>query len=961
MIEIIIDNVSVDMFPDTKVSGNYQPIDFTSNNTFKLPYTNTFTLPMTDKNAAAVGFDKVKNEFNKKDIVGKVFVDGELLFFGIVFIDNAEFETLRETIDISIVDYISFILNQSKDKKLGTIFDNPKYAKYRYFMLGATESLKNELYEMAYVDTCGYMEDEKAPFGADFSFLSRGGDAVTLPIVFKVKSVLEALLSPYNVTFDDLMLPYDLRQHTVGVSFPTIPISAKPKVSVCSINNTANTIKGVTQPKGAIPQERQDLYDKFEGMMRIGGYANRIEGIDWLFDSGKITIPNVGGILEQKLVRSRIKGSIMLRPTNITISNSGTYGWKYSVAGVDNVQYIDKYEGDSLELWSYLVDKSGFPFTRYKIADLSVDEKGYLSLKSISDDYLYSKMLDFDVNEYYTVCNVIHSNKKFVFGKQASLFGETLKCVEENVDPRIIFFTGSINVEYSVEYDLKDRERLYEFAYSSLTSSELPNYVEGVHADLSGQLAGKDTGRIIDMKETLNYQDTTVYDFLMDFFMRFNNKITSDGSKVFISPLQGSDIYSIDTTIDLSKYVDSQLQSKPSDTDSELKSFQISNQRLGLFQDRFFDGGTFGNSDLIILNKEKKNEKKVQLKSSIITYIAGGERVVSVSDSVADLLYKYNSTPMLGIGNYEKASWGDYGIRYGYFTSQAKTVPLMQCSLVSGNIGYPDLDVAYYPLHGVFLNTFTDKFRDADIYGTLTMTEYRNGRTVGDCEYKITGGVLFVHSFRFSTDPSTITDIEMLIPQELRDAGVPVRPEGCLLFETRKQNTGVFWNIRCGHNNVDKFNIDNHTRKLEYYNIVSIPLGIGAASGRVTPVAVFDSNFLTRKVELSVSLTKFDPHVDRDDTIVDTLSFSEKGIQSDKTISTAYDKYFKDYEDAILSPKGTTTEFEVYLSQEDVRKVIRGANFKLYDDTYSLVESSDLSFNREGSISKIKIAKKKKK
>lgn len=699
--------------------------------------------------------------------------------------------------------------------------------------------------------------------------------------------------------------------------------------------------------------------------MRMTCSKINISGLDWTM-SGAYDKPNggtdVGASVAISTLRSKVKTQLMLRPSKVSIVNSGNYGFERNVIKGSNNELhipITEYDESGLELWCYMMDRSGSISTRYKVCDLMNDSYGNLSVGTMSDDYLYSDMFSIDVTDYFCITLAIHSNKTFAFGDKITMFGDQLKTTKDDDPFCSLVYNGAINVEFVLEYGKEDKERANELLFSSLTVSEKAVFVEGTYPDLNGVLSSYPKGRICDMKATLDNFEWYCYDFLLDFFQRFNYKMTSDGKSVFISPIQGQSNSDIDYVIDVSKYIDSQLVSNPADTDSEIKSFQVKNASLGLFQDKFFDGDLFGDSGKIILNNEKKEEKTVTLKSSIIPFIAGGSRITSASSDVAEVLYKYNSTAMLGIGNYEKASYGDTGVRYGYITGERKVLPLLSCSIGNGSIGYPDIDIAYYPTVGVFLNTYTRELYDADIYGRTNMYIHNNGTPCGEVLYKITGGILFVHQFMFSKDPSTISSIEIYTPAEIKDRGVKPRPIGQEKVY-RYSGSGVVQlaDCACGHNGIDKISINIKYHDFNQNLMVCIPLGVGASSQRVSAVGVLNPNFPRSKVDMSVTLSEFLPAVKTGDH-TDTLSFGVRGIPNTGSITTAYDRYFKSYEDSILNPKGTNTEMELYLTQEDTRRIIRGAGFNLYGQLYSLVDASDLSFNSEGDICKLKIAKRK--
>lgn len=1020
MVDIKINNQLVDMFSDTKVSGNYTPIDITGGeNGFSVPFTNKFSIPMTERNIEILGYDKKTMSFTKDVLEGEVIVDGVSLFYGVVEINGITYENLEEVAEISIVDIVSHVLNKGKEKTLGEIFDYEPYKNHRYFMLGSTAFPNNQLYNLSYIDETGFGKLDETEEGSTYAYLRRNKEEFGLPISFSALEMMKACLGTYNVEFVPDNLPYDFVNNDVRVYFGMDYVSAKSKPTEGV--DIKGMMCGTTVSTKYSSDQQEQVFKDYAWSNKLATYGTIINGLDYIFTSSE---SNTGFPSEsfssqgmsfqmpqkQYRVKSNLNTKIMLKPKYGRFTNRladigtgasnyiGFIGRRHALpAGQAWSKLYLRAKG--VELWTYLVGADDSIKTRYKCADveLSTDINGdcYVESINVTDDYLYADMLNIETGENFKILNVLHfpQDSKLENGIDNT---QTFDCLGSDIiggEGENMFYIGILgwfDMYYEVMYDNADTKILQENCLDTFNKNDVNTYADGSYPTVwSGELSNylSQLGRIVDLRESFVKYGLTVYDFLTDLLKRFNVKMSSNGKNIYLSPMTGGSLLgeSDDSfTIDISTKVNSEITASKADSESKIRTFQIKNASRNLCQDRFFNGDTFGDSPIINSDKTKTDDKVVELKSSLSTEVVAGKRITNLSDDVLNLIHHVGSNKLIGSANYEAPKTSEVGIRYGYINGSKKVIPMLPVSLSMGDDGKEWTETLYQNCSKTASSTVNlvsyAKGKDNVNSGVLNIYAYYNGLKVcGSVRYLNYYGVVIYYDWQvWSHQNSYFFCVDPIFP----DTGVQPftdmdyithriwtfdRSKQCLVAPA--SNVAEFC-LRDYYPNPSTYPMSSKQEisKASLFEMAGSNYALiqpystmnGYSKGYQAPV--YDTNFLINggfAKDGSVEIPSIKCYVEKEDRL-DTLSFGVVGLKSAKPIVTAYERYFKQYEDSIITPKGVVLELEVYLNRDECQLLLRGADIKLYGEKFILVEATDLDFtNAHGGIVKLKIAKLK--
>lgn len=997
MVEIKINGTLVDMFPDTKVSGNYTPVDFAGNEGFEVPYTDTFSIPMTNRNAQIIGFDKNTSTFDNIERNGQVYADGELMFSGVVEIDEASYETLEEMITIRIIDVISYIFNDAKDKSISSIIDAQPFNDKSFIALKNLGLYGYSKYGnscgVAYIDETGFTDGIKSGNSAGIPVYSyKGRDKGSLPFCFTAKKVLSAIFSKYGLVLNEQKLPYDLINHDVVVSFPMKYMSAALRNTTLNLKTSSGLAYSYT-PKNASDAVKDKFNDYPYMSMFVPTSTTIKENNTETFIERKFVRYDPNGVATNTTRKmSIIDAEYVLKPNSITISieNGETL---FSISNSDNINSSNISNLSTREFYVYLyhVDSIGNKLGSYKIGEVTFS-KTFNSVESvkISDDYLFSDKLKIEAGQRTTIYQALIPKEPCQIFK---LEADTKPCAVYEVDTLtqsndfsqsnatyFVKLNATITADYDVLYgDEHQKHSDYQTCASFFTPKQLSDGTMFCSSKPDGFKNSPIT--LLNLRESLESTDITISDFLTDFCNRFNCKISSDGVYVYITKIDGD----TNDIIDISTRIDSNLAASISDKDSNIRSLQVNNTAYNCFMDKYFDGRAFGSSDPKILDPIKKDDKSITIKSAIMPNIMAGKRRKTQSAEVKELYKHFSDFAYLGYGDYEDFTNSESGIRYAYSKGVSQhflsLYPTFTYEDNGNSFGSGIVDFIYQPSNSI-LGSTTMSIEEAQEVGrgsgTINLySDYGsyNKQLVGTMAWVLKNGALAFNVKMNGNWSDSFYRTEVYtdeFPTTVK--AEPVRGASGVCFSYNSYNgISINENVVFTYSQYRKFSlrsISGGSYDGCSFTILCKPYsyggGIKTIRARAVPFVVgyeVLKDMGTSSVP-SESLTLLSNSIKNDNGTLDTLSFNKLGIDKqdvvDASISTAYDKYYKDYEASILSGKSTTIELDVYLDSLEAKRVLSGCRVKLYGQVYTVVSASEIDFsNSYGSIVKLKIAKLK--
>lgn len=994
MVEIKINGKLVDMFPDTKVSGNYTPVDFSGNEGFEVPYTDTFSLPMTERNASILGFNKNTSSFDNVERKGKVYADGELMFSGIVEIDEAVYETLEETITIRIIDIISYIFNDAKDKSISCIMDYKSFNGRSFIAvknLGLYPYSDNSPVGIAFVDQTGFAQGlTNGNLSGLPVYAYKGRDKGSLPFCFKADEVLSAIFEQYGLKVDKNKLPYDLINHNVAVSFPLTYMSNAKRNTTMTITN--GVCVGYSYMPKSVDDSTKDRFTDYPYLsMLIPTSRNVVENNTPIFINRKFNAIRPSGVsVETNRSVSIVDTEFMLKPTSVRLT-VGTGKTLFSVGDGDNINSynVERISCRDFFIYAYQIDEIGNRIAAYRIGEVKIAEDlRTVESISVSDDYLFSEKLNIEAGQKIILYQALIPKQPCDIFRVSTDDNPSARYEVDSLIPNNTFnqtsatysvrLNATITANYEVLYgDEHVKHSDYQICSSFLTPNQLTDGT--TYCGSTPNSFNNSPISLMNVRESLEATDITISEFLSDFCNRFNCKITSDGVYVYITQIDGDS----EDIIDISTRVDSSLIASISDKDANVRSMQVVNTAYNCFMDKYFDGRAFGSSEPRILDKTKSDEKTVTIKSAIIPNVMSGKKRKSQSENVTELYEYFRDFSYLGYTEYEDFTNSESGIRYCYVdTSKKKKIrPLYPTLTYDGNgnsFGSGVVDFIYQPSNAVVAETSVPQevadsvgirkgsftlykyttgvpsevvgtlsyiIKDgamaftANINGNYSDVFYRNGVTTLDYSYIDGIGAAMDTGVAFSYSSNSGFSINDNIEFNIINGQFRITSKTGVSFNGFSFVIKTFYN---GQSNADA----NKVRAVPFATGYDVLTNMGTA---VPPIEYASEISNTAK---------------NSDGTLDTLSYNKLGINkqgvSDDNIKTAYDRYYSDYETSILSGKSTTIELDVYLTSNESKRVMSGCRMKLYGQIYTVMSVSEMDFsNSYGGVVKIKLAKLK--
>lgn len=987
MVEIKINDKLVDLFPDTKVSGNYEPIDFSGNDGFEVPYTDSFTIPMTNRNASILGFDKNKSSFSKKQMIGKVYANGEMMFAGVVEIDTVSYEILREEVSIRIIDFCAYIFNNTKDEKLGSIMDVAPFSNSKFVSINHLEQFqykKSEPIGVCFINQTGITDRYgTGNLGGVPSYIYKGRDKGNLPIMLRVKDIISAIFHRFNLTVNENRLPKDFSKHDIAVTFPITYYSNAERSD--SVTITTRGSKGYGYFEGA-DEEAITRFSEHEYMGRLIPSQNSItenKSAIFTYRDFKRVQPN-GTEYTVKNNVSIVDTSFILAPKSFSITTNG-YPMFYFGKGDNSVQeYAEKISCRDFYLFVFQVDAEGNRIGQYKVGEFRVSEDTRtVENITLTEDYLYSEMLKIEAGQKIMLYTAILPKETCYIYRKSSDKSPVAKidtdgiAVDDSIEKVYDLFTVGMSCGVTAQYNVLYGDEQVEHSTLQKCPSIFTNkqILNGCYyrSDNPDGYKG-DALMLMNMKQSLDSTDITIADFLSDFCSRFNCKISSDDKNVFITKIDGV----TDDIIDISTRIDSQLTASISDKDSDIRSISVENNGGNLFMDKYYDGRTYGSSRLVILSENKKTDKSIKLKSSIIPNMMCGKRKTGQTPDVTELYKKYQSLTSFGYNDYDDFKISGLGIRYAYvdFNRMVDIQPLYPTFTIDKDVlyfGVGDSEIIYQPSAALIGMTCTNSdFRYSNTSGKNLYDS--SGVVRGSITYRIIDGAIAI-TVKTNTNGNSIFNVG-LTSDKVEDFGngIKVQNNKCVGFRYNGIEISIDEHMTIEYNRTGsdyKFFVKTNGTNPDgacftmpttddYYDVKKQYRPIFFNIGGDAFIGVKDGICANQnQIPAMPSITN---SIKNTDGTLDTLSFNKIGIDyqgvSDDKIVTAYDKYFKDYEESVLSEEATTVELSVYLDTEEQKRIMQGCRVRLYGQIYTVASVSDMDFTDSfGSVVKLKISK----
>ena len=201
--KILIENnlgafVPLDLFSDFEIKYTHSFEDSKSISGRKMPYTESFKIPMNKKNRALTGvnFDLTYPSDVKKK--GRFVDENNVTVIDVIItISGSETNTIQSYISISVQDYISSVLEELKKTKLSDLYNNVE-GDYRH----ADESISSNPYSFffPYINLTGH---------TGVNFMPRRKDEHGVYPVFVLKKLLSDIFSSLGTTYSSKLINDD--------------------------------------------------------------------------------------------------------------------------------------------------------------------------------------------------------------------------------------------------------------------------------------------------------------------------------------------------------------------------------------------------------------------------------------------------------------------------------------------------------------------------------------------------------------------------------------------------------------------------------------------------------------------------------------------------------------------------------------------------------------------------------